>query len=263
MLILAADSSCEMNEAIGLALRAQGHRCELAGVFEEALDFARAYDFDAIVLDFALAGFEGLRAIRAAGVRTPILMLGVLGVEDRVRALGLGADDLLARPFHQAELLARLQALARRSRGAAQSLIAIGDLVVDLDQKSAAIAGAAVPLTGKEWQMVEMLALRSGKCVTKEMLFAHLYAGRDEPEIKIIDVFVCKLRKKFAAASGGLDCIETIWGRGYTLREPGPRAPIVKPPGVTRAVIAEGKAHAVGLAAVASELGGDLEAPAQ
>jgi two-component system cell cycle response regulator CtrA len=137
-----------------------------------------------------------------------------------VKGLGLGADDYLTKPFHRDEVVARIHAIIRRSRGHAQSVVTIGDLVVNLDEKGVEVAGARVNLTGKEYQILEILALRKGTTLSKEMFLNHLYGGMDEPELKIIDVFICKLRKKLANASGGRDYIETVWGRGYMLREP-------------------------------------------
>ena len=129
-------------------------------------------------------------------------------------------DDYMTKPFHKDELVARIHAIVRRSRGHAQSVIQTGDLVVNLDTKTVAVNGARVHLTGKEYQMLELLSLRKGTTLTKEMFLNHLYGGMDEPEIKIIDVFMCKLRKKLAGAWNGKDYIETVWGRGYVLREP-------------------------------------------
>ena len=117
-------------------------------------------------------------------------------------------------------MVARIHAVVRRSQGHAESVVQVGDLTVNLDAKTAEIAGERVPLTGKEYQMLEYLSLRKGSTVTKEMFLGQLYGGMDEPEIKIIDVFICKLRKKLADASNGKDYIETVWGRGYILREP-------------------------------------------
>ena len=130
------------------------------------------------------------------------------------------ADDYMTKPFHKDELVARIHAIVRRSRGHAQSVIQTGDLVVNLDTKMVEVNGARVHLTGKEYQMLELLSLRKGTTLTKEMFLNHLYGGMDEPELKIIDVFICKLRKKLANASNGKNYIETVWGRGYVLREP-------------------------------------------
>jgi two-component system cell cycle response regulator CtrA len=154
-------------------------------------------------------------------VKTPILILsGMAGIEDKVRGLGFGADDYMTKPFHKDELVARIHAIVRRSKGHAQSVITTGDLVVNLDAKTVEVGGQRVHLTGKEYQMLELLSLRKGTTLTKEMFLNHLYGGMDEPELKIIDVFICKLRKKLDAASGGQNYIETVWGRGYVLREP-------------------------------------------
>jgi two-component system, cell cycle response regulator CtrA len=165
-----------------------------------------------------------LRSLRKGRVVTPVLILsGLTSIEDKIKGLGLGADDFLAKPFHKDELVARIHAIVRRSKGHAQSVISIGDLVVNMDSKLVAIQGNRVQLTGKEYQMLELLALRKGTTLTKEMFLNHLYGGMDEPELKIVDVFICKLRKKLFNASGGLQYIETVWGRGYNIQEPSRR----------------------------------------
>ena len=146
------------------------------------------------------------------------MLSGLAGIEDKVRSLGFGADDYLTKPFHKDELVARIHAIVRRSKGHAQSVIETGDLKVNLDAKTVEIGGQRVYLTSKEYQMLELLALRKGSTLTKEMFLNHLYGGMDEPEMKIIDVFICKLRKKLFVASGGKNYIETVWGRGYVLR---------------------------------------------
>ncbi len=168
-----------------------------------------------------MSGYEVLRSLRSAKVHTPILILsGLASIEDKIRGLGLGADDYLSKPFHKDELTARIHALVRRSKGHADSVIAIGDLIVDLQARSVEIYGRKLHLTGKEYQMLELLALRNGSTLTKDVFLNNLYGDLDEPDAKIIDVFICKLRKKLLNASGGQDYIETIWGRGYVLREP-------------------------------------------
>src|SRR5712672_1988660 len=149
-----------------------------------------------------------------------MILSGLAGIEDKVKGLGFGADDYMTKPFHKDELVARIHAIVRRSKGHAQSVIQTGDLVVNLDTKTVEVNGARVHLTPKEYQMLELLSLRKGTTLTKEMFLNHLYGGMDEPELKIIDVFICKLRKKLANASSGKNYIETVWGRGYVLREP-------------------------------------------
>jgi two-component system, cell cycle response regulator CtrA len=176
------------------------------------------------VLDLNLpdmSGFEVLQSLRVSKVKTPILILsGNADMKNKVKGLGFGADDYMTKPFHRDELLARIQAIVRRSMGHAQSVVHTGDLVVNLDAKTVEINHVPVPLTAREYQMLELLSLRKGMTLAKEMFLNHLYGGMDEPEIKIIDVFICKLRKKLAAASNGKDFIETVWGQGYVLREP-------------------------------------------
>jgi len=168
-----------------------------------------------------MSGYEVLKSLRVSKVATPILILsGLAGIEDKVRGLGFGADDYMTKPFHKDELVARIHAIVRRSKGHAQSVIQTGGLKVNLDTKTVDVNGQRVHLTGKEYQMLELLSLRKGTTLTKEMFLNHLYGGMDEPELKIIDVFICKLRKKLAAATGGKHYIETVWGRGYVLRNP-------------------------------------------
>jgi two-component system cell cycle response regulator CtrA len=177
------------------------------------------------VLDLNLpdiSGFEVLRALRVSKVKTPILILsGSASIEEKLKGLGFGADDYMTKPFHKDELAARIHAIVRRSKGHAQSLIKTGHLVVNLDTKMANVNGQPINLTSKEYRILELLSLRKGTPLTKKMFLNHLYGGIDEPGQKIIDVFMCKLRKKIAKASaGGHDYIETLWGRGYRLREP-------------------------------------------
>ena len=191
---------------------------------EEGIDLAKLYDYDLILLDLNLPdmnGHEVLRQLRLARVDTPILILsGTDDTESKIKGFGFGADDYLTKPFHREELVARIHAIIRRSKGHAQSIIKTGKVSVNLDAKTVSVEGESVHLTGKEYQMLELLSLRKGTTLTKEMFLNHLYGGMDEPELKIIDVFICKLRKKLAMATGGESYIETVWGRGYVLRDP-------------------------------------------
>ena len=191
---------------------------------EEGIDLAKLYDYDLILLDLNLPDMNGLdvlRQLRLARIETPILILsGNDASEDKIRGFGFGADDYLTKPFHREELIARIHAIIRRSKGHSQSIIRTGKVEVNLDAKTVQVRGNTVHLTGKEYQMLELLSLRKGTTLTKEMFLNHLYGGMDEPELKIIDVFICKLRKKLSEATGDGSHIETVWGRGYVLRDP-------------------------------------------
>ncbi len=193
---------------------------------EEGVDLAKLYDYDLILLDLSLPDMDGLdvlRQLRMARIDTPILILtGSDDTEMKLKGFGFGADDYMTKPFHRDELVARIHAIIRRSKGHAQSIIHTGKIAVNLDAKSVESGGQTVHLTGKEYQMLELLSLRKGTTLTKEMFLNHLYGGMDEPELKIIDVFICKLRKKLAQVTGGETYIETVWGRGYVLRDPEP-----------------------------------------
>ena len=224
MRVLLIEDDSATAQSIELMLLSEGFNVFQTDLGEEGVDLGKIYDYDIILLDLGLpdiSGYEVLRALRVSKIKTPILILsGSGGVDDKVRGLGFGADDYLVKPFHKDELVARIHAIVRRSKGHAQSIIQTGTLIVNLDTKTVEVDGVRVHLTSKEYQMLELLSLRKGTTLTKEMFLNHLYGGMDEPELKIIDVFICKLRKKLANASSGKNYIETVWGRGYVLREP-------------------------------------------
>jgi len=224
MRVLLIEDDSSIAQSIELILKSESFNVYTTDLGEEGVDLGKLYDYDIILLDLNLpdmSGFEVLRSLRVSKVKTPILILsGIAGIEDKVKALGYGADDYMTKPFHKAELIARVHAIVRRSQGHAQSIVQTGDLIVNVDAKTVHIKQVRVNLTGKEYQMLELLSLRRGTTITKEMFLSQLYGGMDEPEIKIIDVFICKLRKKLAVASNGEDYIETVWGRGYLLRDP-------------------------------------------
>jgi two-component system, cell cycle response regulator CtrA len=224
MRVLLIEDDGATAQSIELMLKSEKFKVYTTDLGEEGIDLGKIYDYDIILLDLNLpdmSGFEVLRGLRVSKVKTPILILsGLAGIEDKVRGLGFGADDYMTKPFHKDELVARIHAIVRRSKGHAQSVINTGDLCVNLDTKTVEINGAPIYLTAKEYQILELLSLRKGTTQTKEMILNHLYGGMDEPEIKIIDVFICKLRKKLTNASSGKEYIETVWGRGYVLCAP-------------------------------------------
>jgi two-component system cell cycle response regulator CtrA len=224
MRVLLIEDDSATAQSIELMLKSEGFNVYTTDLGEEGVDLGKIYDYDLILLDLNLpdmSGMDVLRQLRLARINTPIMILsGSAEIDTKVKTFGGGADDYLTKPFHKDELVARIHAVVRRSKGHAQSVINTGDITVNLDAKTVEVGGSRVHLTGKEYQMLELLSLRKGTTLTKEMFLNHLYGGMDEPELKIIDVFICKLRKKLAAATNGTHYIETVWGRGYVLRDP-------------------------------------------
>ncbi len=228
MRILLVEDDPTTSRSIELMLTHANLNVYCTDLGEEGIDLAKLYDYDLILLDLNLPdmnGHEVLRQLRLARVDTPILILtGADDTENKIKGFGFGADDYMTKPFHREELVARIHAIIRRSKGHSQSIIRTGKISVNLDAKTVEVDAKPVHLTGKEYQMLELLSLRKGTTLTKEMFLNHLYGGMDEPELKIIDVFICKLRKKLAEVTGGENYIETVWGRGYVLRDPDPGA---------------------------------------
>ena len=229
MRVLLVEDDPATAKSVELMLKSTGMVVDATDMGEDGLEIGKLYDYDIIILDLMLPdmdGLEVLRRLRDARVETPVLILsGLTESEMKVKGLGSGADDYLTKPFDKNELLARIQAIVRRSQGHAQSIIQTGKLSVNLDANTVEVAGQTIHLTGKEYGILELLSLRKGTTLTKEMFLNHLYGGMDEPELKIIDVFICKLRKKLAEATNGDNYIETVWGRGYVLRDPDEQAP--------------------------------------
>ncbi|WP_371153465.1 response regulator transcription factor CtrA [Jannaschia sp. 2305UL9-9] len=224
MRILLVEDDPTTSKSIEMMLGSANLNVYSTDMGEEGIDLARLYDYDLILLDLNLpdmTGHDVLKQLRMSRIETPILILsGSDDTENKIRGFGFGADDYMTKPFHRDELIARIHAIVRRSKGHSQSVIKTGTVEVNLDAKSVEVEGRTVHLTGKEYQMLELLSLRKGTTLTKEMFLNHLYGGMDEPELKIIDVFICKLRKKLSEATGGFNHIETVWGRGYVLRDP-------------------------------------------
>src|SRR6516165_9323464 len=224
MRVLLVEDDAATAASIKMMLVRENFICDTTDLGEDGLEIGKLYDYDIILLDLMLPdidGYEVLRRLRAARVRTPILILSGLGeLDHKIKGLGFGADDFLTKPFDRRELIARIQAIVRRAKGHSESVIRTGKLLVNLDSRVVEVDGQPLHLTGKEYGILELLSLRKGTTLTKEMFLNHLYGGMDEPELKIIDVFVCKLRKKLAHATGGKHYSETVWGRGYVLRDP-------------------------------------------
>lgn len=224
MRVLLVEDDYAVSQSIETMLKKEGMVVDSSEYGEEGLDIAKFYDYDIIILDLMLPdmnGYEVLKSLRNAKINTPVLILSGLSEPDKkVKGLGYGADDYLTKPFDRAELLARIQAVVRRSKGHANSVIKTGDVEIDLDTQTVTVNGKVLHLTGKEYGIMELLSLRKGATLNKDQFLNHLYGGIDEPELKIIDVFICKLRKKLEKASGGKNYIETVWGRGYVLRDP-------------------------------------------
>lgn len=224
MRILLVEDDSSTAKSIELMLKSENFVVDSTDLGEDGLEIGKLYDYDLMILDLMLPdidGYEVLRRLRSARVTTPVLILSGLSEPDsKVKGLGFGADDYLTKPFDKAELIARIHAIVRRSKGHSESVIRTGKLTVNLDTRTVEVDGQPLHLTGKEYGILELLSLRKGTTLTKEMFLNHLYGGMDEPELKIIDVFICKLRKKLSTATNGENYIETVWGRGYVLRDP-------------------------------------------
>jgi two-component system, cell cycle response regulator CtrA len=223
MRVLLIEDDSAVAQSIELMLKSECFNVYTTDLGEDAVDLGKLYDYDIILLDLNLpdmSGLEVLRKLRISKVETPILIIsGFIDVGNKIKSLGFGADDYLTKPFHKDELVARIHAIVRRCKGHVLSVIQTGDIVLNLETKSVQVNGSQVHLTNKEYQMLELLSLRKSVTLTKEVFLNHLYGGMDEPDMKIVDVMICKLRKKLAGASGGKKYIETLWGRGYILRD--------------------------------------------
>jgi two-component system, cell cycle response regulator CtrA len=198
--------------------------CDTTDLGDDRVKLSKLHEYDVILLDLRVPNINGyrvLRQLRRAHLRTPVLILsGLAELDPRIKDLGFDDDDFVSAPLDRGELIARIQAVVRRSKDHCESRIRTGKLVVNLGTRDVSVNDHSVHLTGKEYGILELLSLHKSTTLTKEMFLDHLYGGMDEPELKIIDVFVCKLRKKLAQATGGDHYIETVWGRGYRLRDP-------------------------------------------
>lgn len=231
MRVLMIEDDVLSNRALVQALRDTSAVVEQIDSGEEALDMLKHYDFDIVMIELNLVdmeGYEVVRRMRAARINTPVLILSAfVRPQARVKAFAIGADDFITKPYDVSECVARMQAVVRRTKGFSQAVLQVGELELSLETRGVSIAGRPVHLTGKEYSILELLVMRKGMVLTKEVFLNHLYGGMDEPEVKIIDVFICKLRKKLAEA-GAPRMIGTVWGRGYTVRDPAP-LPVAAP----------------------------------
>jgi two-component system, cell cycle response regulator CtrA len=223
MRILLVEDDLTAARGVSLMLKGAGAVVEHAETGEEAIELTRHYEYDIVLLDLILPdieGYEVVRRMRVAHNDTPVLIVsGLSRPHAKVKSFGLGADDFITKPFDNLELLARIQAITRRGKGFSQSALRVGAIELKLDSREVTVDGQEVHLTSKEYSILELLVLRKGMVLTKEAFLNHPYGGMDEPDMKIIDVFMCKLRKKLALA-GADNTIGTVWGRGYMIREP-------------------------------------------
>ncbi len=222
MRVLLVEDDAIAARGISLMLKANHIVVDVAQTGEEAVEIVKRYDYDVVVLDLMLPdmeGYEVVRQMRSARLDVPVLVLSGLSQPDaKVKAFRTGADDFISKPFDKSEFLARIHAVVRRSKGYSQPTLRVGNLELSLDSHEVTVDNCPMHLTGKEYSMLELLVLRKGSVLTKEVFLNHLYGGVDEPEMKIVDVFICKLRKKLTQAGAG-NLIGTVWGRGYVLRE--------------------------------------------
>lgn len=223
MRILLIDDDAMFVDNLSSMLRKKGFQTDVAVNGDDGLAQKEIYDYQVIILDLELPDIDGqklLSKIRSRDDKTPVIILsGHNAIEKQVQCIGDGADDFMTKPFHFQELIVRLHAIVRRCNGFAKNTLNFGDVTLDLAANDVYVRGERVHLTSKEYQMLELLCLRHGKVVSKEHFLDHLYGGLDEPEMKIIDVFICKLRKKIEDASVGSSLIKTVWGRGYRIDE--------------------------------------------
>jgi DNA-binding response OmpR family regulator len=218
MKLLLVEDSHRLAAALTSSFRGVGLAVDHAADGREALRQLEAYDYDLMILDLMLpevSGLEVLRTLRGSQALTRVLVLSARDqIEDRVTALNLGADDYLVKPFELAELKARVQALLRRRYGETSGVLTHGELMLDTNARLAVVRGSALPLTPKEYALLETLLRHRGKCLTRAALFERLYDGLSEASDRVIEVIVSTLRNKLVGA-GIKTLIETRRGFGY------------------------------------------------
>jgi two-component system, cell cycle response regulator CtrA len=238
MRILLVEANLGHTKALRAFLKAEGLVVEPTDNGADALDLLRHYEFDLVLVNLVLPDMDGITLIsrmRAAGRNTPVLALASTpSARSRLKALSVGADDVVEQDVDRAEMVARMRAIVRRTRGYSHSLLRVGALTLDVEQQEAIADGSRISLSGKEFAILQLLMLRKNMILTKDVILSNLYGGMDEPDIKIIDVFICKIRSKLAKA-GVHDAIRTVWGRGYMVRDTrrddeGPLMPAIPQP---------------------------------
>ncbi len=205
-------------------LKQKGFFIEQIETGREALEFCKSYTYDALIIDADHSDDEAitiLSVLRMADIVIPTIIISECESADIcVRALEAGADDYIRKPVQTSEIVARLHAHIRRANGHNHNKLNYGPIEIDLKAHQAFVGGVRAKLTNKEYQMLELLCLKRGNVVSKIAFLDRLYGGHKEPEMKIIDVFICKLRKKLEDYYKVDSLIQTVWGRGYRLALP-------------------------------------------
>jgi len=214
MRILVVEDEPDLRSALAQTLQEEGYAADQAADGVEGLFKAESADYEAIVLDLMLPGMGGLeilRKLRSQGRKTPVLILTARdSVDDRVAGLDTGADDYLVKPFALTELLARLRALVRRSAGLADPILQLGNVRIDTRARTVSRLGIEIPLTAREYALLELLALHRGKLITRTTIYEQLFGDDDDTLSNVVEVHVSHLRKKL-----GKDLIQTRRGQGY------------------------------------------------
>ncbi len=220
MRVLLVEDDTASAKSIEMMLKTEGYVCDSTDLGQDGLEIGKLYDYDLIILDLMLPdmdGFDVLRRLRMANVQTPIMILsGLAEPENKIKGLDIGADDYLTKPFHIEELMARVNALMRRSGGHARPRIQLGPVTVDLSSQRVYLNGEEIELTTFEYKVLNYLVMHPGEVVTKTDLSEHIYEEDADRDSNVIEVFIGRLRRKIDP-DGTLNPIETLRGRGYRL----------------------------------------------
>jgi two-component system, cell cycle response regulator CtrA len=231
---------------IEVALSREGAQVDVTSLGAEAVDIAKIYEHHIIILDLErpdISGLDVLRRLRDARVRTPVIALDPSeGLDQGLKALGCGAADVLKKPFHRTELIARIRAIVRRARGHACSVIAVGDIAVDLEQRQVIFKDRPLRFSPKEYAIIEQLALQCHGTVRTETLMASLYSGVNDPDPRILVVFIYHIRSKLKRMTGH-HYIETVRGHGYRLKVSEVNPAETRPHASSRRMIGRDRRH--------------------